>query len=360
MRPKRNARKEEIQGRKAVNYLARIMVQSTLGKKISTSRQKLLALQAEASKALLDMLSTGQIARRIARFRALPFQEMGYGEVYSAVEEVLSQKIAEHAQITVLRQHVGDIRTGSLLYRARKNAHLRHVDDCWSPPPDKATSSRLNREGEPVLYASCEDHRVVLDEVEAEPNDAVSVIVYRAKVPIKLASVGIYPNLTDLTPEQVEKQRLFTDFLREEFTRRVDRGSEYMYQIPQAIAKHLYTGPAQDGWLYPSVRAGRSLYNVCLLPKRARRKLELVGVVAMTVLTRTDSELETFNHFFGTVREDGESLQYGRFTMEAHERYLPGQVRATTKEARQQVERLTSVPGSWPHLFRKEMAKRRQ
>ena len=103
MRPKRNARKEKIQGRKAVNYLSRIMVQSTLGKKISTSRQKLLALQAEASKALLDMLSTGEIARRIARFRALPFQEMGYGEVYSAVEEVLSQKIAEHAQITVLR-----------------------------------------------------------------------------------------------------------------------------------------------------------------------------------------------------------------------------------------------------------------
>lgn len=356
----KNSRKERIRGQKAIDHLSRIMVQSALGKRVRTSRRKILALQAEASKALLNVLSTGEIAQRIARFRALRFQEMGYGDVYSAVEEVLSQKIAGNAHITVLRQHVGHIRTGSLLYRARKDAHLRHIDDCWSPPPDKARSSRLNREGEPVLYVSCEDHRVALDEVEARPNEAVSVILYRAKVPIQLASVGIYPKLTDLTPEQVEKQRLFTDFFREEFTRSVGRGSEYMYQISQAIAKHLYTGPAQDGWLYPSVKAGRSLYNVCLLPGRARRKLEVVGVVAMTVLTRTNSKLETFNHFFGTLQEDGESLQYGLFTMEKHGRYLPGQERATTEQVLQQVEQLTSVPGSWPHLFRMEMEKRHQ
>ena len=41
---------------------------------------------------------------------------------------------------------------------------------------------------------------------------------------------------------------------------------------------------------------------MCLLPDRARDKLELVGVVGMTVLKRSGPELQTCNHFFGTVK----------------------------------------------------------
>ena len=349
-------------GQKAVIRLARVMVQSAFGRKVKISKRKHLSLQKEASKALLDKLSTEDIEQRISRFRALSFASMSYDEVRAAVDDVISHGLSKHMKIAVLPQRVMDIKTGAILYRARKYDKLRHINDCWSPPPDKVRANRLNRDGQPLFYASCEDQHVVLREVDAQPDEAVSLIVYRAKEPIRIVPVGIYPHFTDYTPEQSEKLKLFTNFFREELTRPVTKENDYLYQISQATADLLKTGPEQDGWLYPSIKAGHDLYNVCLFPNRARQKLEIVGVVATTVLTCTDIHLRTRNHFWGRVHEDGESLQYGFFVPEEHGKHLHGEVMPdnNNNESRQQIERLRSVPGSWPHLYWTEMEKLRQ
>ena len=95
---------------------------------------------------------------------------------------------------------------------------------------------------------------------------------------------------------------------------------------------------------------------MCLLPDRARDKLELVGVVGMTVLKRSGPELQTCNHFFGTVK-DGQAMQYGKFTME-HGKLMPGAPVGNAvdiPEVREVIRLLETEPGSWPHLYQTEM-----
>lgn len=142
-------------------------------------------------KSLLDRLPLTELRRRIAHFRVRTFGSMNYQDVQKAVGDVVymdavdSEKMAPISWISDYRDQ------GLLLYRARKDViPLEFASDCWSPPPEKARANRLNREGEPLLYTSPDGPKVVVDEIDAKPEDAVSIIVYRTKQRLKFDGLG--------------------------------------------------------------------------------------------------------------------------------------------------------------------------
>jgi len=69
--------------------------------------------------------------------------------------------------------------------------------------------------------------------------------------------------------------------LRDEFSRDVGNGTEYLYKVSEIIAKWYFDLPPtiiQDAWAYPSVKDKFS-YNVCFRPDIAKNILELKGAL---------------------------------------------------------------------------------
>ena len=356
MKRKNRTRTKRARDDKLLTYVSWLGKQHVAGRKGLLTKTQAKDIEISTHKALLDRVSLSEVQNRIAMFRRLPFDQMTYKDVHKAVGDVVFVSIPNGEHMAMMPWTVDYHQPGSLFYRGRKDKIPMCIDDCWNPPASKVRPSRLNRGGESMLYTSPSNHQVVLDEIGAKPKDAVSLIIYRVSKRIRVIVVGVGVHRSYLTEEQAKKQDVLFEFLYSEFTRPVEPGHEHLYQISQVISKKfLHEGPKQDGWRYPSVKTGE-YWNVCLLPDRARDKLELVGVVGMTVLKRSGPELQTCNHFFGTVK-DGQAMQYGKFTME-HGKLMPGAPVANAvdiPEVREVIRLLETEPGSWPHLYQTEM-----
>lgn len=355
MTHKKRTRKQKLRDDEFLQYVSWLGKQVAAGRRGFLPRDKVNDIGRRAHRLALDRLPLSELKRRIREFRQLPFERMAYDDIVRAVGDVVFVEAAGPEKFAVLSWITDYKNPGTLLYRARKDViPLRRVDECWHPPPEKARSSRLNRDGEPVLYTSVDGPKVVLDEIDAQPGDAVSVIVYRIQDRLKLMILGSMSRYAYLNREQQDKQLCLFEFLSSEFTRIVPPGQEYLYQISQAIAKEhwgIYGG--HDGWQYPSIKSG-TYHNVCLEPDSALRKLRLEGVICATVLSRSGDDLHTYNHFLATPQEDG-SLRAAEFSTK-HAHLLPsGQFTvdgAELERARAYVRSLG--PGSWQHLYSTE------
>ena len=356
MTRKKRARKQRVRDDNFLRYVSWLGKQAAAGRKGLLSRGQVKNIERRVHGLILDRLPLAELERRIAAFRRLPFEHMNYDEIEQALADVIFVDAAGSEKIAILSWITGYKNPGNLLYRARKDGiPLQRVSSCWEPPREKAKSSRLNREGEPMLYTSADGPKVVLDEIDAVPGDAVSIIVYRVQERLKLMILGSMSHYTYLNTEQQEKQMCLFAFLSSEFVRRVPSGAEYLYQISQVVAKeHWGIYDNHDGWQYPSVKSG-TYHNVCLQPRNVRRKLHLEGVICATVLRCSGQDLHTYNHFFATPREDG-SLCAVEFSTK-HRYLLPGGQLAVEGEelerARAYVRNLG--PGSWQHLYDTEM-----
>ena len=356
MTRKKRARKQKTHDDEFLRYVSWVGKQALSGRKGLLTRDEVKNIERRVHRLMLERLPLADLERRIREFRKLPFDRMTYEDVKRAVGNVMFVEAVGEEKFAVL-SWITDYRSpGSLLYRARKDViPLRAVNDCWSPPSARVRSSRLNRAGEPVLYTSADGPKVVLDEIEAKPGDAVSIIVYRVKEPLRLMILGTMRHYAYLNNEQQEKQMCLFAFLSSEFIRPVPSGAEYLYQISQVIAReHWGIYDNHDGWQYPSIKSG-TYHNVCLQPGNAHRKLHLEGVICATVLSRCDKDLRTYNHFLARPQEDG-SLRAVEFSKE-HGCLLPGGELTIEggelERARHYVRNLGR--GSWQHLYKTEM-----
>lgn len=356
MTRKKRAIKQKTRDDQFLRYVSWLGKQALSGRKGLLTRDEVRSIERRVHRLMLDRLSLADLKRRIREFRKLPFDRMTYEDVKRAVGDVMFVEAVGAEKFAVLSWITDNRSPGSLLYRARIDViPLGAVNDCWSPPPARVNSSRLNRAGEPVLYTSADGPKVVLDEIGAKPGDAVSIIVYRVKEPLRLMILGTMRHYAYLNKEQKEKQMCLFAFLSSEFIRPVPAGAEYLYQIPQAIAKeHWGIYDNHDGWQYPSIKSG-TYHNVCLQPDNARRKLELEGVICATVLSRSGEDLHTYNHFLARPQDDG-SLRAVEFSKE-HGYLLPGGELTIAgdelERARNYVRNLGS--GSWHSLYKTEM-----
>ena len=85
-------------------------------------------------------------------------------------------------------------------------------------------------------------------------------------------------NTSDLDHANALKVEMMQGFLRDEFTRDVEHGTEYLYRISETIAKEYFDLPPemQDAWCFPSV-VDKRCFKATFSPG-TRSKLRLIGV----------------------------------------------------------------------------------
>ena len=188
---KKRARKQKVCDDQFLRDVSALVKNASAGKKPRLTKYQATGVQQRLHRLVLDRLPLAEIKRRIVQFNTLSFDRMTYEDIEKAVADVVFVDAGDSEKVAV-RSWITDYRNpGLLLYRARKDAiPLEVASDCWSPPPDKARASRLNREGEPLLYTSADGPKVVIDEIGAKPGEAVSIIVYRIRERLKVDGSG--------------------------------------------------------------------------------------------------------------------------------------------------------------------------
>lgn len=290
------------------------------------AKESLIATQ----KALLDKLSEREIMRRINRFRDLPFRTMSYEEIEDAIGKVLQIEGPHSGEPQwILPWRTGNYPAGYFFYRVRKGFICR-ISDCLAPPAEIVNLGRLNKANEPVLYTSPCNPTIALDEVGIPTGELASIIVYRSNEQVDLTWIGaddsdaFDPGDSESSESQTTKLSLFLDFLKHEFTRDVGGGTEYLYQISEIIANGILpVTPDRDGWIYPSVSRRGEFVNVCFLPDRASRKLQLVGVLLAEIIDRGNPDWTLRNLYFGYPQPGLALLDFELFDSEKHDRHFP-------------------------------------
>ena len=238
------------------------------------------------TKPFLQYVDAGELHRRISGFRKLNFRSMSYEEVGQAIRDVI---IFDTPKGPLGLCHPSSARypAGTRFYRVRANPKDDHVvplrtmskvRDCWEPPRAKVGIGRLNREREPLLYTSPINPEVAIDEAKIVDGERCSVIVYEAVEDVNVTVIGGDPDTDGLDETDALKLQMIQGFLRDEFTRDVGRGTEYLYRISEVIAKDYFDLPPvmHDAWCYPSI-ADKRRWNVAFRPTN-RHKLRLIGV----------------------------------------------------------------------------------
>lgn len=251
----------------------------------------------DALQHLVRDVEIGELLERIRKFRRLDFKRLSREQIAGELKALLKFGSVEDKfrPISFCMSQIID--PGMLFYRVRNISQnrtsiplidMKNEADAWEPPADRVGPQRLNQAGESVLYTS-ETPAVALEESKVSNWNIVPLIVYESVEPLHITGIGLPPGHHGLDPSEQVKLEMMTDFLRDEFTRDVGNGTEYLYKISDVLAKEYFTIPEEihDGWQYPSI-ARKGGWNYCFKPERARAKLALRGFIVAGVTLVND------------------------------------------------------------------------
>ncbi|MGE1028664.1 hypothetical protein ACQGS5_03175 [Bacillus sp. GKis3/1] len=237
--------------------------------------------------AFLERINPLEVIEKISKFRSLNIAMMTPGAIDKAIYDVLTFE-----DQFIYLTNVGTYPKGTLFYRARKlnslaipNAELMYEPHFWNAPAEYIkTYGRLNKPGESLLYTTPKIPEITLQEIKIPDNSYYALMVYEATDDVKVNLIGQQYNY-EMLGIQSEKIKLinniFINFLKDEFSRDVGEGTEYLYIVSELIAKNFFDFPpkdVQDAWAYPSLK-DKEKYNVCFRPEIAKEVLKLKGTL---------------------------------------------------------------------------------
>lgn len=240
---------------------------------------------------ILKQIDPLVLMQKISKFRKLNISHMSGEEIRQAILEVLCWN-GMFSCYTNLRTYP----SGTKFFRVKRlkgtvlpNERFGVYQDYWETDAKYLTKyGRLNKPGESLLYVS-PDLYCSINEVHIQDEEPFVAIQYTAKTDIKVNMIGgeidykhlgVYDDRVKLVHE------IYNGFLRDEFSRDVGKGTEYLYKVSEMIAKDYFDLPprvVQDAWAYSSVQ-DKAKYNVCFRPDIAHDLLELNGAM----LCKTD------------------------------------------------------------------------
>lgn len=247
-------------------------------------RIKYMAKQQEA---FLKNIDSGKLVEKIRKFRALNIKDMKIQEIADAISEVLTWN-----GVFYYLPNMGMYPIGTSFFRIRKlngslipNENLCIYGDFWEPPRSCVKAEgRLNKKGESLLYVTPEEPKVLLKELHVAEGEYYALIKYVALDQVKVNIIGGRYNYSDIGITDnmaILNNDLMNDFLRDEFSRDVGKGTEYLYKASEIIAKWYFDLPpenVQDAWAYSSIQ-DKEKYNVCFRPEIAHKLLKLEGAL---------------------------------------------------------------------------------
>ncbi len=170
---------------------------------------------------------------------------------------------------------------GRKFYRARKvfQADIHSAQDLvsgwtnkdfWEPPASSVSQiGRLNYKNESMLYLA-NTFPLCLLEGRAKENEFYVISQFINRNEINLTPIGLPYSVADMPPLSDHATIIgnqFVDFFRREFSRDVGKGTEWLYQSSNVIAKDFFDlpEPVSHGWIYPSMQDHNGL-NICMRP----------------------------------------------------------------------------------------------
>lgn len=235
---------------------------------------------------ILESVDPLILMQKISKFRKMNIKNMTDAEIFQAILDVLSNN-GIFSCYTNMKMYPA----GTKFFRVKKfkgssfpNSRFIKGSDYWETDPKYLTTyGRLNKPGESLLYVS-PDIYCSISEVKIEPSDYFAVIQYTAKEDVKVNMIGgdfDYNALGVFSDKAKLIHEIYNGFLRDEFSRDVGKGTEYLYRVSEKIAKDYFDLPpriVQDAWAYTSVK-DKNKYNVCFRPDIAHELLELDGAM---------------------------------------------------------------------------------
>lgn len=241
-------------------------------------------------KQFLKNVDVNHLLDKIDEFKKMDIRDISDKKLFDSISNILTftTDSGNKFEMPVL---MGNYAKGTKFYRVRvldpndttiPLKGMKVEQDAWNPPPEYIkVRNRLNNVNESLLYTSPINPLVAIRETKIKMGEHFALIVYKAKETIKVSRIGEFNSIEGLTADENFKLRLLINFLRDEFTRDVGAGTEFLYRVSERIAKDYFDLPPrviQDGWCYPSV-AKKGSFNVCFRPEIAREVLELQGVI---------------------------------------------------------------------------------
>lgn len=235
---------------------------------------------------ILSQIDPLILMQKIANFRKLNISRMSNAEIDQAILDVLCWNGVFVCYTNIRKYPVGTkfFRIKRLKGTAIPNERFGKYRDYWETDPKYLTTyGRLNKPGESLLYTS-PDIYCSIGEVHIQEGEPFVAIQYTAKSDIKVNMIGGEFDYAQLGIQDAKVKlihEIYNSFLRDEFSRDVGKGTEYLYRVSEEIAKSYFDLPpriAQDAWAYSSVQ-DKTKYNVCFRPKIAHELLELNGAM---------------------------------------------------------------------------------
>ena len=222
---------------------------------------------------------------KIKKFRSLNIREMTEFEIFEAVNDTLccNGKFVYFTNNATYPKGTTFYRVRPLKGSKTPFSELDTINGFWEPPIERVTKrQRLNKVGESLLYVTPGDPMVPIRELHILEGEYYALIKYVATQPVKVNIIGgqyDYKKIGVFDEKAILIHELYNSFLKDEFSREVAPGLEYLYAVSEMIAKNYFDLPPrdiQDAWAYSSVQ-DKSKYNVCFRPDIAHDLLKLEG-----------------------------------------------------------------------------------
>jgi hypothetical protein len=244
-------------------------------------------LKAKVQENFLKSIEPLEVIKRINEFRKLNIRELSEKEISNAILKVLcwNDKFSYITNICTYPSNTSFFRIRKLVGSNIPNVNFNKCSDFWEPPQECVKKyGRLNKEGESLLYVTPGDPHVALKEMHIKENDFYALIKYASIDTVKVNVIGgeyNYDSYGITNQKAVLVHELYNNFLKDEFSRDVGEGTEYLYKVSEIIAKWYFDLPpkvVQDAWAYNSVQ-DKEKYNVCFRPEIAHSLLDLQGAL---------------------------------------------------------------------------------
>lgn len=155
-------------------------------------------------------------------------------------------------------------------------------NDFWGVPKKLVSSyGRLNRPHESIFYLSNNLYQT-LKEIRYKSNKSKIVVISCYETKKRFKSVTIGQNFTKDESYLGTIQNMYIDFFRDQFSKPVGKGTEYLYKLSNAIIKDFFDLPFEvsNAWTYPAVENKESL-NVAFKSEYASEFLKYNGSIVI-------------------------------------------------------------------------------
>lgn len=203
-------------------------------------------------KEFLSTISIEDIESRRERLNRTNYSKLSDNDLNKIISDSLSFDF-HGCRMSFLSPNFFTLKKGTIFYRVRRVQRndsffpintLKDEQDAWNPPHSAIIKEgRLNRIGESLLYTSPFTPEVALEEMHIEKGERFCLMVYEAITDIKVVTIGMWNNRTDLSLEENLKTRMIMNILGDLFSRDVGKGTEYLYRVSERIAKDYFDLP---------------------------------------------------------------------------------------------------------------------